>query len=1161
MRVNGLITRVICLLVAVTLLAPTLVFAADASEPWDATYDHGGLVIQFQPIDSYVCEQNPPNFKWGYVKDATSYELIVAKDPELKEVVFQKAGIDVPFANPGETLEAGIPLYWAVRYKNAKGTSNWSTVRKFRIDPDAYVYKHPTMEDMIKNIPNAHPRAYLNPDELEEFRDLKNQNLNAQKSYDYYMKVAGDYLKTRIIDKEPPALTRHDFNNDTEYRQFYNTIEDQCNSNIYKAIVEGYAYLLSGNKDYGRYAVDLLMEYTTWDAINGLSSDTSQYQVNRKIMVYSALVYDWCYDLMTEEERKAIREMIFIREGEIRYMIDTVNHTPYQSHGWTNMSMLGVVYYIMVHDEPTAAELLRKTLNAYNVLYPVWSYQDGGWSQGTDYAKYGRERFLHLGRVLINSGINLFDTAWMRNSYLFHVYTAPVDSVGSFGDGSGMGLESNSFIRVEYAEQLEFMPGDKNNGVRKWLMEKAGGLNTSNCSGYYTAQTYDATEGVAPSNYQLSHEFVDIGWINMTNDLTDTNRILLSFKSSPYGSYNHSHADQNAITIECFGQSVLANSGYYESYGTDHHFKIHQATAAHNSITVDTKGQKLQDIQAKGKLTGYLTQVDFDLAMGDATQAYMGALGKFERAIIYVRPDVFVVVDDLEATENKKSEFEFWLNTPQKAEAYEEGNGARLTREGAVIDATVQYPTKVDTYYNNIHAGSDMKEIKPTVKHTDSNIQKRIWFETEPVNKTKMIVTLDPHSSDDNAEYIDTEYFDEYVKMTFDDGSKVIVNITEDNRTITTKDGFTFDGLALAYNDESIMLVRGTTLKQGDIDLITLEKTGSVVMGENEVSISTYEDNRISINTDNRYISGVERVTDYNGREATDAIGITWEKAQLVKTTNEEGTVYEAVPSDDYVTFTAWQDNYQLMLNGKLITTDKVVGETVLVIDGVETSIPMEGATLRNGTVSCVAIKDIEPKKYEIVDKSEDLTVNLPAVGSITNVSTLRLSASTLEPQRLELKTVPITDVMSERIVDADAYDKAGVTVFREAEDYYEPNSVGVNVYTTRSYLSGGAGVSKLNTEGMKACYIMDVPEDGEYYFVVKYVTTDAYADSKRAFTIDGKNYVINLPATPGYGINSDDWDVAQATVPISLKAGQYELVVEPLLKEWNYDWLGLVKK
>src|SRR5690625_7762626 len=38
--------------------------------------------------------------------------------------------------------------------------------------------------------------------------------------------------------------------------------------------------------------------------------------------------------------------------------------------------------------------------------------------------------------------------------------------------------------------------------------------------------------------------------------------------------------------------------------------------------------------------------------MGDATQAYGGRLEKFHRHVIFVRPDYFVVIDDLESAED-----------------------------------------------------------------------------------------------------------------------------------------------------------------------------------------------------------------------------------------------------------------------------------------------------------------------------------------------------------------------------------------------------------------------------------------------------------------------------------------------------------------------------
>ena len=132
MKANRILTKIISLLVALTMLIPTFAFAADKDQPWDATYNHEGADMPFTPAEGYVSIQNPPDFKWGQVKDADSYELIVARDPELKDVVYNKAGLDLNYLSIDQTLETGIPLYWTVRYKAKSGTtSTWATVRKF----------------------------------------------------------------------------------------------------------------------------------------------------------------------------------------------------------------------------------------------------------------------------------------------------------------------------------------------------------------------------------------------------------------------------------------------------------------------------------------------------------------------------------------------------------------------------------------------------------------------------------------------------------------------------------------------------------------------------------------------------------------------------------------------------------------------------------------------------------------------------------------------------------------------------------------------------------------------------------------------------------------------------------------------------------------------
>ena len=123
------------------------------------------------------------------------------------------------------------------------------------------------------------------------------------------------------------------------------------------------------------------------------------------------------------------------------------------------------------------------------------------------------------------------------------------------------------------------------NPVAKWLSEQTGGLNAA-VQNYYISQNAE-TGAHIPTDYQLSHAFSDIGWAIMTDSLTDTDRVQLSFKSSPWGSNNHSHADQNSFIIQAYGENLAIKSGYYDSYHTEHDNNITRKTFAHNTITTD----------------------------------------------------------------------------------------------------------------------------------------------------------------------------------------------------------------------------------------------------------------------------------------------------------------------------------------------------------------------------------------------------------------------------------------------------------------------------------------------------------------------------------------------------------------------------------------------
>ena len=86
---------------------------------------------------------------------------------------------------------------------------------------------------------------------------------------------------------------------------------------------------------------------------------------------------------------------------------------------------------------------------------------------------------------------------------------------------------------------------------------------------------------------------------------------------------------------------------------------------------------------AKGNIVRFENNQLYDYVLGDATQAYMGKLNKFHRHVIYIRPDVFIIFDDLEAPEPVTFEWclhalsEMKINVSDKSILISEGN-ARL---------------------------------------------------------------------------------------------------------------------------------------------------------------------------------------------------------------------------------------------------------------------------------------------------------------------------------------------------------------------------------------------------------------------------------------------------------------------------------------------------
>jgi len=1149
-----ILSLILAVCIMASVMAPLASAAAEHDKAWGIDFPSSALYMWFQPKDNYVSMQNPPDFKWhqvGPISDTVSYDLIICTDPELKNVKYRKDGIKYNFYNFDYPFETGVQYWWSVRYHLNGQISGWSDARRFRISPDAQEFLLPDTEGLLARVPKTHPRIHTTLEGLEEFRALADTDPNSKAVKDSIIAQADGYLRAPLDASEPEPYS-------DEFKAanggWQNTFRNVCGPKYAHLIPMGYAYLLTGEKKYCDRAIEALMELSKWDP-DGATGYAEQSQIHREIMLHMAQVYDWCYNDMTPEQRTTVVNHILSRAKDFEHLKDLITANPFQSHGWTQLGFMGVVGIALAGDHPKGDEFLSWVVPIYCSVLAPWSSQDGGWSQGTQYWQWSSNTNHDFTAPLAKAGImNLYNKAWSSNEYKWTMYAFPAGSYGLFGDGQ-MDMSSNDSIRS--VTTTAYFTKDP---AAIWTANSFGRIATSRDS-YYTNTVLDDSDYI-PVDMPLANEFHDIGWITMLSDITDNDRIQLGFKASPYGSYNHSHPDQNAFIIQAYGEKLAIRSGYYPWYMSDHHKNFTHHSGSKNTITVDTsRGQVRQDMNATGHLTNFLTHEDFDLGSGDATDSYKGGLDKFERNIVYLRPDIFVIIDELDAAKSKKSKFEWWLNSETPMEVYKgDISGARITNGAGAIDAMVQYPKKVTSYYNDIFAVSDMVEWPAEPNFSQSTVHTRTWFETEPLEKTKMVVTLDVHRAGKEARFVDTEYFGDYMQMTFEDGSVILVNLTDDREKLIDAGTVKFKGVAVAYNDKTMMLVSGTYLEDAGIELIRADKTLSVVMGKDQLGISTYSDNTLSINVNNDYISSIESIKDYKGNPIGKEWGIVMEEG-LMEKTDDGITLTE---NADYRTFTCELDNYNLYLNNNSLNTAPTPDTATIevTIDGVKAAetvingfVPVKGNPSYSGYVT------IPSGKYKVVNKPDALSFAGVGKGEAAYFEKVLVKTESKDGNSVELETVPVVNAAiketNEEGVDSNVL-KDKLTYFVEAEN--GELAEGSAAYTTRSWLSGGKGVQYLNTPGQVSKYTFEIKEAGTYDIGVKYVAWDS-DNAQRLFTLNGKEYLVKLPRTIDYGTKPENWKYIIADTGIWLEPGTYVIGIEPVEGSWNYDYLGLVKR
>lgn len=609
--------------------------------------------VRYAPEDGEATSVNPPAFVWLPVEGVDRWLLQYAPDGDFdgpETVTIEDWPLTV--FTPHETLRPGA---WAWRYGFATDAGPaWSKARHFTIPEDATAFPLPRIEEVLERIPDEHPRVYFHRGDLPELRRKVVEDPAWAALAQPIIRAAESKLGEELYP-EPDYLPPSGLERSRAYAQSFRTMRP------FTAGMEicAQAYILTGDERFGQEARRRLLHYMSWDP-DGPTSVSNNDEAAMDIVMRCPRTYDWIYDLLSAEERATCERVLAQRVAQVHDLHRRMPFTsrPYSSHPGRMIGFVIEDSIILAHAVPEARAWLDYTLRLLWSVYPAWGTPDGGWAEGPSYWRAYIGMLQPVVLLLDEIGVPFRDKPFCRNNGWFGLYAVPVGGkMRPFGDGHE-GSVGRGDGEVLYRWSTLYR-----NPYWRWYAEQLGAGPGSAVGAF---SFFDPTlEAKAPDDLPQARVFPYIGLAALHSDLAHPERdVYLLMRSSPYGSVSHSHAAQNAIAINAFGEALAISSGYYQLYGSPHHAQWTWDTRAHNSILVDGEGQVKRSPTSRGRIVAFDDREECSYVVGDATEAYGGRLRRFLRRVLFIRPDTFVICDELQAT--KPATYQWLLHARQE---------------------------------------------------------------------------------------------------------------------------------------------------------------------------------------------------------------------------------------------------------------------------------------------------------------------------------------------------------------------------------------------------------------------------------------------------------------------------------------------------------------
>jgi hypothetical protein len=459
------------------------------------------------------------------------------------------------------------------------------------------------------------------------------------------------------------------------------------------------AYVLTKNSTYLAAAKQWALascNYPTWGLRSYDGGDLAAgYQ-----LLGLAIVYDWMYNDLDLETRGTIRGVLIKRA---RMMLDQSTKTYWrnyylQNHQWVSMNGLTAAAFALMDDPEVANETktwiaaaLQKFRRVEELLGP-----DGASHEGLTYWSLGIDAILKFWDLTKGyTGENVTSKWWANTGYYRLYLSLPRHS----WTRSNTVVDFADCIRSEWVGPdylLHRLAAINHDGYIESLARET--TPVSNCGGFAACwlnliwqdpSIQPKSETTLPT---LRH-FADMEIVSARSDWSG-DESLVAFKCGPGLGHNatnvldydagsaHVHPDANHFVLFGNGEWLIRDDGYRFKGADDH-----------NTLLIDGKGQlgeggatldntrkvavgswflATEELRLKSnpRITAAASKPAFDYMVGDAADAYPteSGLRRFVRQIVFVKPDMLIVADDIATDRPRDLELRFHPEHPSTAE-------------------------------------------------------------------------------------------------------------------------------------------------------------------------------------------------------------------------------------------------------------------------------------------------------------------------------------------------------------------------------------------------------------------------------------------------------------------------------------------------------------